>query len=402
MFSSRIPGLGGSMPTLMKNVLGPLNRIETGELTVVLPDGSALRYVGTMPGPSARIDIKTKRVFSRLVLRGEIGFAEAYLDGDWDTNDLQSLLDLILANSSRLRGGLHTARFGGAFEKIRHWYRSNSKGQARKNIAYHYDLGNGFYRLWLDKSMTYSSGLFSGEGMGLAASQARKYEAIADGIGADENKHILEIGCGWGGFAEHIAKTRGTRLTGLTISQEQYDFAKKRMFEAGLNDKVEIVMRDYRDETRQFDGIASIEMFEAVGEKHWPTYFDTLRNRLKPGAIASVQTITIADDRFERYRHQVDFIQKYIFPGGMLPSPRVFSAQAAQAGLAISEELAFGQSYSKTLRIWAAQFNAAWPAIHDMGFDTRFRRMWNYYLAACAASFRYETTDVVQFTMAAK
>ena len=402
MFSSTITRASSITPILIKRVLDPLNRIEFGELTVVMPNKSELRYVGNAPGPIARIEVKSKRLFSRLVFRGEIGFAEAYLDGEWDTSDLQGVLDLVLVNSSSLRGALPEVNIVGALEKIQHWFRSNSRRQARKNISYHYDLGNEFYSLWLDESMTYSSGLFDANGINLTHSQARKYEAIANGIDATENSHVLEIGCGWGGFAEHVAKTRGTKVTGLTISQEQHDFAKKRVFEAGLADKVEIMLRDYRDETRTFDGIASIEMFEAVGEKHWPTYFDTIRDRLKPAAKASIQTITVADDRFQNYRNKVDFIQKYIFPGGMLPSPQVFSEQADMAGLRIKEKFAFGQSYSKTLRIWSEQFNASWPAIQKMGFDDRFRRMWNYYLAACAASFRYETTDVMQFTVAAK
>lgn len=389
-------------PNVIHKVLEQLNRLEFGELVVEMPGKQELKYIGNLPGPAARIEVKSKRLFSRLVFRGEIGFAEAYLDGDWDTPDLQNLMDLVLANSARLRGALNHTKIVGAFEKIQHWFRSNSKRQARKNISYHYDLGNAFYSLWLDETMTYSSGLFDTQGMSLADSQARKYEAIAEGIGVTENSHVLEVGCGWGGFAEHIAKTRGAKVTGLTISQEQHDFAKQRIFEAGLAEKVEIVLCDYRDESRKFDGIASIEMFEAVGEKHWPTYFNTIRNRLNPGAKATIQTITVADDRFDNYRNHVDFIQKYIFPGGMLPSPSAFQAQAEVAGLRVEDSLAFGQGYSKTLRLWSERFNASWPTIHKMGFDDRFRRMWNYYLAACAASFRYETTDVMQFTMAAK
>ena len=402
MSSSSIIHSNNIKRNVVHKVLEQLNRLEFGELVVEMPGKQELRYVGDLPGPAARIVVKSKRLFSRLVFRGEIGFAEAYLDGDWDTPDLQNLMDLVVANSSRLRGALNHTKILGKFEKIQHWFRSNSKRQARKNISYHYDLGNAFYSLWLDETMTYSSGLFDTQGMSLKDSQARKYEAIAEGIGATENSHVLEVGCGWGGFAEHIAKTRGAKVTGLTISQEQHDFAKQRIFKAGLADKVDIVLRDYRDETRAFDGIASIEMFEAVGEKHWPTYFNTIRNRLKPGAKASIQTITVANDRFENYRNHVDFIQKYIFPGGMLPSPSVFQAQAKVAGLRIEDSLAFGQGYSKTLRLWSERFNASWPAIHKMGFDNRFRRMWNYYLAACAASFRYETTDVMQFTMTAK
>ena len=376
-----------------------LNRLEYGQITLEMPNGVKRQFVGNSAGPNARISINSNRFFPRILLHGEIGFAEDYFEGVWDTPDLQALLDLLVANSDQLRSGLRKTKIVGALESIRHRLRSNSKRQARKNISYHYDLGNDFYSLWLDETMTYSSGLFDPSGISLVDSQARKYDAVANSIGANGDSNLLEIGCGWGGFAEHVAKTRGSKVTGLTISQEQYDFAKKRIFKAGLSEKVDIVLRDYRDEQGQYDGVASIEMFEAVGEEHWQTYFDTVRNRLKPQAKATIQTITIADDRFEKYRNQVDFIQKYIFPGGMLPSPQVFTQQADLAGLSITENLAFGQDYSQTLRIWSDQFNAAWPSIQKFGFDDRFRRMWNYYLAACAASFRYENTNVIQFTL---
>jgi len=376
-----------------------LNQLEFGQITLETPNGVKRQFIGNSAGPSAQITINSNLFFPRILLYGEMGFAEAYFEGVWDSPDLQALLDLIVANSGQLRSGLGKTKFVGNLEKIRHRFRSNSKRQARKNISYHYDLGNDFYALWLDETMTYSSGLFDPVGITLAESQARKYEAVANSIGANGESNLLEIGCGWGGFAEHVAKTRGSKVTGLTISQEQYDFAKKRVFDAGLSEKIDIVLRDYRDEQGQYDGVASIEMFEAVGEEHWQTYFDTVRNRLKPQAKATIQTITIADDRFEKYRNQVDFIQKYIFPGGMLPSPQVFTQQADLAGLTITKNLAFGQDYSHTLRIWFDQFNAAWPSIQKFGFDNRFRRMWNYYLAACAASFRYKNTDVIQFTL---
>jgi len=383
-------------------VLKLLDRLESGQLVVTMPDYSEHQFYGKLPGPNARIKINNTKVFSRLVLRGEIGFAESYMDGDWSSPNLQDVLDLLVSNSRQVRVELRTKKIIDTFEKMRHWFRSNSKRQARKNIAHHYDLGNEFYALWLDETMTYSSGLFDTEGLDLRQSQARKYDAVADSLGANEDAHLLEIGCGWGGFAEHVAKERGAKVTGLTISQEQYDFAKERIFKAGLSEKVDIVLRDYREETTVYDGIASIEMFEAVGENHWPTYFGAVRDCLKPGAKATIQTITIADERFETYRNQVDFIQKYIFPGGMLPSPAEFSKQVEKADMHITGQLAFGQGYSETLRIWSQQFNANWPTIQAMGFDDRFRRMWNYYLAACAASFRYEITDVMQFTLSNK
>jgi len=249
--------------------------------------------------------------------------------------------------------------------------------------------------------MTYSSALFRGD-EDTATAQAQKYENICDIIGARDNHHVLEIGCGWGGFAEHAAKTRGAKVTGLTISKEQHDFAKERMYREGLNEKVEIVMRDYRDEGSRYDGIASIEMFEAVGEAYWPAYFNTVRDRLNPGAIAGLQIITVSDHIFDSYRKSVDFIQKYIFPGGMLPSKQALSNQFDQADLMVTEMLEFGDSYSETLRRWYKDFNQSWSQIEPLGFDDRFRRMWNFYLASCAACFRAKTTDVVQIGLTAK
>lgn len=399
MFISPLPYPRFFKPVLLNQALKILNRLEAGQLTVVMPDETEHRFCGPSAGPTARIDILSNKLFSRLFIHGEIGFAESYIEGEWETPDLQSLLDLLVTNSAQIRGRLQPTRAIALLEKLRHGLRANSKRQARKNIAHHYDLGNVFYALWLDETMTYSAGLFDGNGLNLAQSQTRKYDAIADSIDVKGNDSILEIGCGWGGFAEHVAKTRGANITALTISREQHDFAMKRIFEAGLNDRVNIVLQDYRDQTGTYDGVASIEMFEAVGEKQWPTYFQVVRGRLKPEAKATVQTITVADDRFTAYRDKVDFIQKYIFPGGMLPSAAAFSNQANAVGLEIGGKLAFGQGYSETLRQWSGRFNEAWPQIQNMGFDNRFRKMWNYYLSACAASFRYETTDVVQFTL---
>jgi cyclopropane-fatty-acyl-phospholipid synthase len=277
--------------------------------------------------------------------------------------------------------------------------KSNSQTQAKKNISAHYDLGNTFYGRWLDPTMTYSSAIFDSPADDLAAAQTRKYARICDGIGAVPGGHLLEIGCGWGGFAEYAARERGLKVTGLTISREQHDYAKKRIFDAGLAERVDIVMRDYRDEHGRYDGVASIEMFEAVGEKYWPVYFDTVRDRLKPGAQATIQVITVDERLFPVYRKSVDFIQKYIFPGGMLPSPGELRRQAGAAGLETLGSVEFGPSYSDTLRRWRRSFEARWDEIAPLGFDDRFRRMWNFYLASCAACFMAGTTDVTQVTL---
>ena len=285
------------------------------------------------------------------------------------------------------------------WQQLNHWLNRNTRTQARRNIAAHYDLGNAFYSRWLDETMTYSSALFETPAESLAAAQTRKYASVADRIGAREGQHLLEIGCGWGGFAEYAAKERGARVTGLTISREQHDFARARVQAAGLNDRVEIVMRDYRDERGSYDGVASIEMFEAVGEKYWPAYFHTVHERLKPGAQATIQVITIPDSMFPTYRKTVDFIQKYIFPGGMLPSPGALAREIERAGLTQFGSITFGDSYSETLRRWHRAFDAAWGEIQPLGFDERFRRMWTFYLTSCAAAFRTGTTDVAQVTM---
>ena len=386
------------MPIWLRPLNGALNRIEHGTLKIIVADGSVFTFRGENPGPDGIMIVNNDLSFKRIVREGQIGFAEAYMDGWWDTPDLQALIDMFVQNTSGLRSKIQASWLFGLLQRIGHLLNTNTKRQAKKNISYHYDLGNEFYGLWLDETMTYSSALFDGNQDNLSAAQTRKYASIYDQIGAGDGAHLLEIGCGWGGFAEYAAK-RGTKVTGLTISQEQHDFAKERMFRQGLNDKVDIVMRDYRDEVGRYDGIASIEMFEAVGEKHWPVYFDTVHDRLKEGAKATIQTITIADEHFDGYRRSVDFIQKYIFPGGMLPSMGALEKVTDERGLKISNTLAFGQSYSQTLRMWFDRFNGCWDEVQALGFDDRFRRMWNFYLTACAASFRYETTDVIQMTV---
>ncbi len=390
-----------NLPRYFSAAFGNLSDLKIGILDMKLPDGRVFRINGREPGPHGTLEVINPGLFSRVVRDGELGFAEAYMDGWWDTPDLQALLDVFLLSNDEIREDLPGIALVRMYERLCHWLRSNSKRQARKNISAHYDLGNRFYGAWLDETMTYSSALFRAD-EDTATGQAQKYENICDIIGARDNHHVLEIGCGWGGFAEHAAKTRGAKVTGLTISQEQHDFAKQRMFKEGLNEKVEIVMRDYRDETARYDGIASIEMFEAVGESYWPTYFNTVRDRLNPGAIAGLQIITVSDHIFDSYRKSVDFIQKYIFPGGMLPSKQALNSQFAQADLSVTEMLEFGDSYSETLRRWYKDFNQSWGQIEPLGFDDRFRRMWNFYLASCAACFRARTTDVVQIGLTAK
>lgn len=388
-----------NLPRLYASVHILLQRVQAGTLDVVLPDGRLFRYEGPNAGPYARVDVKNDQLFSRVIREGDNAFPEAYMDGWWDTPDLMAMLDLLMLSNSEISRAVPGAGIFRAYERLRHWLRSNSKSQARKNISHHYDLGNEFYGLWLDETMTYSSALFHDGKETLAQAQTNKYAALCDSLNLKPGDHVLEIGCGWGGFAEFAAKERGLQVTGLTISQEQHDFAVDRMARLGLSDKVDIVMRDYRDETGQYDGIASIEMFEAVGEKYWPTYFDAVHARLKPGARATLQIITIADELFPVYRKSVDFVQKYIFPGGMLPSPSALRQQARRAGLNEVTSIEFGQGYSDTLRQWYETFNDTWDQIEPLGFDDRFRRMWNFYLTSCAATFQTGINDVTQITL---
>lgn len=387
------------LPRYFAQAFRMAQRLNRGRLDVVLPDGRRFRAEGSQPGQVAEIVVHNTDLFARLIRDGDMGFSEAYLDGWWSSPDLQAFMDLINDGNPSVYDEVLPIFLVRAYERLRHWLRSNSKSQARRNIAHHYDLGNDFYRLWLDETMTYSSALFRSGQEPLERAQAQKYAALLDRLSLKPGDHVLEIGCGWGGFAEYAARERGLRVTGLTISRAQHDFAVARMQAAGLSDRVEIALRDYRDETGSYDGIASIEMFEAVGERYWPAYFRALHNRLRPGASAALQVITVPDHRFEDYRRHVDFIQKYIFPGGMLGAVAPLTRQAAQVGLTLVDTFAFADSYSQTLRRWNAQFNAQWDQIADMGYDDRFRRMWEYYLTSCAGAFRSGNCDVVHMTL---
>ena len=387
------------LPRYFAQVWAQVRKLPKGRLDIVLPDGRRFRHEAASPGFVAEIAVRDPDVFARLVREGDLGFCEAYLDGDWSTPDLQAFMDFLHDGAEAVYDGFPGQALVRAYERLRFWLQSNTRRQARRNISHHYDLGNGFYRLWLDDSMTYSSALFDRGQQSLEAAQRRKYESLVDQMGVAEGDHVLEIGCGWGGFAEYAAKERGLRVTGLTISKEQLAYAEARMRREGLADRVSLKLQDYRDERGSYDGVASIEMFEAVGERYWPTYFDTLGRCLKPGANASLQIITIADHRWDIYRQGVDFIQKYIFPGGMLPSPSALRREAARAGLSVARHMEFGQSYSETLRRWHETFSARWEEVARLGFDDRFRRMWDFYLTSCAAAFRGGTCDVTQITL---
>ncbi|WP_319824082.1 cyclopropane-fatty-acyl-phospholipid synthase family protein [Thalassovita sp.] len=387
------------LPRYFAVVFGLARRIRRGRLDFVLPDGRVFRAEAQRPGPVAELRVHNPDTFTRLVREGDLGFCDAYLDGWWSSPDLQAFLDFLHAENDELYDGFPGMFLVRAYERMRHWMNRNTRKQAKKNISYHYDLGNEFYRLWLDDTMTYSSALFKTGQESMEQAQIQKYASLVDQMGAKPGDHVLEIGCGWGGFAEYAAKERGLRVTGLTISQEQLKYARERIEKAGISDLVSLKLQDYRDEQGQYDGIASIEMFEAVGEKYWPVYFGKVRDCLKPGATATLQIITITEKRFESYRKGVDFIQKYIFPGGMLPSPTALKQEIAKAGLRFERSVEFGESYSLTLRRWYDTFNAHWDEVQALGFDDRFHRMWNFYLTSCAGAFHGGNCDVTQITM---
>jgi cyclopropane-fatty-acyl-phospholipid synthase len=320
--------------------------------------------------------------------------------GEWDTPDLTQFLYLFCVNQDWMQTNYIGMPLVRAFQFVRHWFNRNTKRQARRNIYRHYDIGNAFYSAWLDPSMTYSSALFEEDTTDLTAAQKNKYRRLAEAIDLRPGQRLLEIGCGWGGFAEYAAKTFGAKVVGLTISAEQRDFAQARLQAAGLNDRVEIRLQDYRDERDRYDRIASIEMIEAVGEQFWPKYFCQLRDRLLPGGLAGIQAITIQDSLFHSYRREVDFIQCYVFPGGMLPSPQILRSLGERFGLPVIRERIFGQDYAKTLASWRSNFRAAWPHLIPLGFDDRFRRLWEYYLAYCEAGFLSGNIDVRQVVFA--
>ena len=374
---------------------------KTGKVSFTLPDQRQIIFDKQDGGPEAEIEIHDYAFAKRSIAGGDVGFAESYIDQQWSTPDLTAVLRYFGDNfdavgNGDLARGKKTVRF---MNMIRHFLNRNSKSGSKRNIYSHYDLGNAFYGKWLDPSMTYSSALYANPDMGLEDAQFAKYEGICDILKPDADSRLLEIGCGWGGFAEHVAKEYGAHITCLTISPAQRDYVVKRIADAGLADRVDIRLEDYRDHQGQYDGIASIEMFEAVGEAYWPSYFAKISEVLKPRARAALQIITIDDDLFQSYRKRADFIQHYIFPGGMLPSEIALKSQLSAASLTYDSVNYFGPDYARTLREWSTAFNSKWAEISPLGFDEQFRRMWNFYLSYCEAGFDGGRINVGQFTI---
>jgi cyclopropane-fatty-acyl-phospholipid synthase len=387
-------------PCAARIIFSFLGSIKGGMLIVNGPDGFEETYGHDAGGHAIRITLGDWDVLKACMKSGDIGFAETYMQGRWQCDDIPGLIKLFCRNRAAMEQAVYGSWFGNLLYRLKHLFNANTKAGSKKNIEAHYDLGNDFYRLWLDPSMTYSAALFGGDfKRSTADAQAEKYRRILRALGVKRGQHILEIGCGWGGFAETAIREFGVRVTGLTLSREQLGFANARLRQAGLSDHADLKLTDYRDLDAQFDHIVSIEMFEAVGEQYWDTYFAAVKRNLRPGGRAVVQSITIDESLFDRYRVGTDFIQQYIFPGGMLPSPVEFRARAARAGLATAEGVRFGLDYAETLRRWRAQFIAALPQVRELGFDTRFVRLWEFYLAYCEGAFEAGSTDVIQFDL---
>ncbi|MDP9126730.1 MAG: cyclopropane-fatty-acyl-phospholipid synthase family protein [Pseudomonadota bacterium] len=372
--------------------LAALDHIEFGAITVVTPDGKARAFRGPKTGAESRLEIHDWSVIGAMILHGDIALAESYRDGKWDSPDPAQLFLFGLQNQAALDNYIYGSVFGRIAARVAYLFTRNTLRGSRSNIQAHYDLGNDFYALWLDPTMTYSSAIFGDDKEGLQNAQTRKYDRIIDHL--NRSGSLLEIGCGWGGFAERALQKGDYGIKGLTISKAQHDFAADR-----LGKTAHIALEDYRDQKGQYDQIVSIEMFEAVGEKFWPVYFSKLKSLLAGSGKAMVQTITIGDDYFERYRTGGDAIRTFIFPGGMLPSPSRFRQEAGKAGLKVCDDFAFGKDYATTLIHWLGNFESKAAHVKTMGFDEKFVRMWRFYLTCCIAAFRHGRIDVMQWEL---
>jgi len=396
--------LPAGAPAAARTVLDMLHRLKHGSLSLTLPDGSQHRFGGG-EFPNANLCLHNWKVCAAALKSGDIGFAEGYIDGDWSTGDLSALLRLFIANRREVEDVIYGTWLGRLVYRIRHLLHRNTRSNSQKNIHAHYDLGNAFYELWLDGTMNYSSALFESPDTSMQQAQRAKVARALRMTDVKAGDRVLEIGCGWGALAEMASVEFGASLVGVTLSTEQLAWARARMERCGVAERVDLRLQDYRDIGRasaadgQFDAICSIEMIEAVGREYWPTYFSTVARLLKPGGKACIQSIVIADELFERYLQSTDFIQQYVFPGGCLPSPQAFREQARQAGLEVVDEFCFGQDYAETLRQWRQTFMAREQQVLALGFDQRFMRIWEFYLAYCEAAFSERNTDVVQYTL---
>ncbi len=395
-----------SAPAVARTICYLLQKIQHGILDMQLPDGSLMQFRAAQhseskPPDRAQIHLHNWNVCHATLRSGDIGFAETFMAGDWSTPDLPALLRFFITNRNALETCFYGTWWGSVWYRVRHWFNRNSRKGSQKNIHTHYDLGNSFYKLWLDPDMHYSSAWFEGKPpaeANLITAQAAKVKRALLECDVQPGGRLLEIGCGWGGLAELASREFGAQVTGVTLSDEQWTWAQQRMQQANL--QADLRKQDYRDiQDGPYDAIVSIEMFEAVGREYWPQFFQTIRRQLKPGGKACIQSITISDDLFERYARSTDFIQQYIFPGGLLPSAPAFHQAATESGLKVVNELEFGKDYAETLRRWRHSFLSSAPLVRQLGFDQRFMRIWDFYLAYCEAAFEMGNTAVRQFTL---
>ena len=390
-------------PGAARTALKMLRRLKHGTLTLQLPDGSLQRF-GSGHAPMASLHLHNWKPCSAALRSGDIGFAESYIAGDWTTPHLTDLLELLIINRQEVESAIYGSWLGRLAYRVKHLLNRNTKANSQKNIHAHYDLGNAFYALWLDKTMNYSSAIFDSPDTTMVEGQHAKVRRALSQAQVKPGDRVLEIGCGWGALAEMAATEFSASVVGVTLSTEQLDWARQRMARLGVSDKADLRLQDYRDIGKTtpdapFDAICSIEMVEAVGRGYWPEYFQTVARLLKPGGHACIQSIVIADELFERYIGSTDFIQQYVFPGGCLPCPREFRAQAEAAGFDVVDEFSFGLDYARTLRIWRDAFLAQEARVLELGFDKRFIRIWEFYLCYCEAAFSQANTSVMQFTL---
>ena len=385
---------------MKKNIFKSILNINNGYLKVSFPDNSELFFGDSKSKLSGNIEIKNWGTLTQIFNSGSIGFAEAYMDQKIDSKDISKVLHIMALNRNLNNKIMYGKKLHRYINYIKHLFKANTITGSKNNISYHYDMGNDFYSLWLDKSMTYSSAIFDEKTSNLNDAQINKYQSLCNLTKINADTNICEIGCGWGGFAEYAAKSFGAKITGITLSQEQANFAKKRMYKKGLNELVDIQIIDYRDLKKKFDRIISIEMFEAVGEKYWPIFFSKLKSNLNNNGLIGMQLISIKNELYNNYRKNSDFIQKYIFPGGFLPSVDALTKVTSDCGLKIFYEKSFSEDYAKTLSIWRSNFIKNWSNMpKNKKYDLKFKKMWEYYLAYCEAGFRSKNTNVHQITL---